>query len=41
MAERFVRVEQFEYRVQILLGIFSAKDMLPLEFKSDSSPPAR
>jgi hypothetical protein len=33
MGERFSRVEQFEHRVQMLLGIFSAKGVLPLEFK--------
>jgi hypothetical protein len=27
------RVEQFEHRVQMLLGVFSAKGVLPLEFK--------
>jgi len=31
--ERFRRVEQLEHRVQMLLGVFSAKDVLPLEFK--------
>jgi hypothetical protein len=33
MGERFSRVEQLEHRVQMLLGIFSAKGVLPLEFK--------
>ena len=33
MGERFSRAEQLEHRVQILLGIFSAKGVLPLEFK--------
>ena len=27
------RVEQLEHRVQMLLGVFSAKGVLPLEFK--------
>jgi hypothetical protein len=31
--ERFSRVEQLEHRVPMLLGIFSAKGVLPLEFK--------
>jgi hypothetical protein len=33
MGERFSRIEQLEHRVQMLLGIFSAKGVLPLEFK--------
>jgi hypothetical protein len=33
MGEQFRRVEQLEHRVQMLLGIFSAKGVLPLEFK--------
>lgn len=33
MGERFSRTEQLEHRVQMLLGIFSAKGVLPLEFK--------
>lgn len=33
MGERFSRAEQLEHRVQMLLGIFSAKGVLPLEFK--------
>jgi hypothetical protein len=33
MGERFGRVEQLEHRVQVLLGVVSAKDVLPLEFK--------
>ena len=33
MGERFSRAEQLEHRVQMLLGIFSAKGALPLEFK--------
>jgi hypothetical protein len=33
MGERFSRTEQREHRVQILLGIFSAKGVLPLEIK--------
>jgi len=33
MDERFRRVQQLEHRVQMLLGIFSAKGVLPLEFK--------
>ena len=33
MGERFSRAEQLEQRVQMLLGIFSAKGVLPLEFK--------
>jgi len=33
MGERFSRAEQLEHRVQMLLGIFSAKGVLRLEFK--------
>lgn len=33
MGERFSRAEQLEHRVQMLLGIFTAKGALPLEFK--------
>jgi hypothetical protein len=33
MDERFRRVEQIEQRVQMLLGIFAAHGVLPLEFK--------
>jgi hypothetical protein len=33
MGERFSRAEQLEHRVQMLLGVFSAKGALPLEFK--------
>jgi hypothetical protein len=33
MGERFGRVEQLEHRMQMLLGVFSAKGVLPLEFK--------
>jgi hypothetical protein len=33
MGERFSRAAQLERRVQILLGIFSAMCVLPLEFK--------
>jgi hypothetical protein len=33
MGERFARVEQLEHRVQMLLGIFAAKGVLPLAFK--------
>jgi hypothetical protein len=33
MGERFSRAEQLEHRVQMLLGIFSAKGVLPLDFK--------
>jgi hypothetical protein len=33
MGERFCRAEKLEHRVQMLLGIFSAKGVLPLEFK--------
>jgi hypothetical protein len=33
MGERFSRAEQLEHRVQMLLGIFTAKGVLPLEFK--------
>jgi hypothetical protein len=37
MGERFSRVEQLEHRVQMLLGIFSAKGVLSLEFKPTHS----
>ncbi len=33
MGERFSRIEQLEHRVQMLVGVFSAKGVLPLEFK--------
>jgi hypothetical protein len=33
MGERFSRVEHLEHRVRMLLGIFSAKGVLPLDFK--------
>jgi len=33
MGERISRVEQLEHRVQMLLGTFSAKGVLPLEFR--------
>jgi hypothetical protein len=33
MGERFSRAEQLQHRVQMLLGIFSAKGVLPLAFK--------
>ena len=33
MDERFRRVEQVEQRIQMLLGIFAAHGVLPLEFK--------
>jgi hypothetical protein len=33
MDERFSRAEQLEHRVQMLLGVFSSKGVLPLEFK--------
>jgi hypothetical protein len=33
MNERFWRVEQVEQRIQLLLGIFSAHGVLPLDFK--------
>jgi hypothetical protein len=33
MGERFSRAEQLAHRVQMLLGIFSAKGVLPLDFK--------
>jgi hypothetical protein len=33
IGERFSRTEKLEHRVQMLLGIFSAKGVLPLEFK--------
>ena len=32
MGERFSQAEQLEHRVQMLLGIFSAKGVLSLEF---------
>jgi hypothetical protein len=32
MGERFGRLEQLEHRVQMLLGVFSAKGVLPMEF---------
>jgi hypothetical protein len=32
MGERFSWVEQFEHGVQMLLGVFSAKRVLSLEF---------
>jgi hypothetical protein len=31
--ERFTRVDRPEHRVQMLLGVFSAKGLLPLAFK--------
>ncbi len=37
MGERFARVRQVEHRVQMLLGVLSAKGVLPLEFKPASS----
>ena len=37
MGERFSRAEQLEQRVQMLLGVFSAKGVLPLEFKPGHS----
>lgn len=37
MGERFARVEQLEHRVQMLLGVFASKGVLPLEFKPASS----
>jgi hypothetical protein len=37
MGERFSRAEQLEHRIQMLLGIFSSKGVLPLEFKSAHS----
>jgi hypothetical protein len=33
MGERFSRAEQLEYHVQMLLGVFSAKGVSPLEFQ--------
>jgi hypothetical protein len=33
MGERFSRAEQLEHRVQMLVGIFCSKGVLPLEFK--------
>jgi hypothetical protein len=33
MGERFSRAKRLEHRVQMLLGIFSAKGVLALEFK--------
>jgi hypothetical protein len=33
MGERFSRAEQLEHRMHVLLGVFSAKGVLPLEFK--------
>jgi hypothetical protein len=33
MGARWQRVERLEHRVQMLLGIFAAKGVLPLEFK--------
>jgi hypothetical protein len=33
MGERFARVQQVEHRVQMLLGVLSAKGVLSLEFK--------
>jgi hypothetical protein len=33
MGERFLRAEQLEHRAQMLLGIVSAKGVLPMEFK--------
>jgi hypothetical protein len=33
MGARWGRVERLEHRVQMLLGIFAAKAVLPLEFK--------
>jgi hypothetical protein len=37
MDERFQRVEQVEHRVQMLLGVFAAHGVLPLEFKPAQS----
>jgi hypothetical protein len=37
MGERFSRAEQLEHRVQMLLGVFAAKGVLPLEFKPAQS----
>ena len=33
MGARWDRVEAVEHRVQMLLGVFAAKGVLPLEFK--------
>jgi hypothetical protein len=33
MGARWGRVERLEHRVQMLLGIFAARGVLPLEFK--------
>jgi hypothetical protein len=33
MEERYTRVEQIEHRVRMLLGVFAAHGVLPLEFK--------
>jgi hypothetical protein len=33
MGERLARAEQARHRVQMLLGVFSAQGVLPLEFK--------
>ena len=33
LVERFSRVDRLEQRVQMLLGVFSAKGVLPLAFK--------
>ncbi len=33
MEERYTRVEQIEHRVRMLLGVFGAYGVLPLEFK--------
>jgi hypothetical protein len=33
IGERFSHAEQLEHRVKLLLGVFSAKGVLPLEFK--------
>jgi hypothetical protein len=37
MSERFSRAEKLEYQVQMLLGIFSANGVLPLEPKPANS----
>jgi len=37
MGERFSRAEKLEHQVQMLLGIFCARGVLPLEFKPASS----
>jgi hypothetical protein len=37
MGERFIRAAQLDHRVQMLPGIFSAKGVLPLQFKSAHS----